>query len=179
MVEKMNESAQASSSGPSMSGESGRIAQIEAMVARMRRILVVEAKRRKLDKRVVAEATRARDVLAKQMATVRTQGVRLAAEINRMASENQILGQARTIVFRKAETWRAELNKKGGELRRTSAELADLARDSVTRAWRIVRHGQSAAQNPEQAGATGLRNEQSPDEKSPDEKPFSGRGPSA
>jgi DNA repair exonuclease SbcCD ATPase subunit len=122
------------------SASPGRIAQLEAMVGKLRASLVAEAKRRKLDQRVLAEAKRARDVVAKQMSALREQGSKLAAQIKRAAQENRTLEQARKAALAKVEELRAELHQKSEEVRRTSAELAKLARESATRARDIV-HG--------------------------------------
>ena len=65
------------------SAASGRIGQLEAMVLKLRAALVTEARRRKLDQRVLAEAKRAREGVAKQMSALRAQGSKLAAEIKR------------------------------------------------------------------------------------------------
>jgi chromosome segregation ATPase len=120
------------------SASPGRIAQLEAMVGKLRSSLVAEAKRRKLDQRVVAEAKRARDALAKQMSALRVQGSKLAAQIKHAANENRTLEQARKAALAKVEELRAELHEKSEEVRRTSAELAKLARESATRAREIV-----------------------------------------
>ena len=121
------------------SASPGRIAQLEAMVGKLRSSLVAEAKRRKLDQRVVAEAKRARDAVTKQISALRAQGAKLAAQIKHAANENRTLEQARKAALAKVEELRAELHEKSEEVRRTSAELAKLARESATRAREIVR----------------------------------------
>jgi len=115
-----------------------RVAQLEAMVGKLRASLVAEAQRHKLDQRVVTEAKRARDAVAKQMATLRAQGLKLATQIKHAAHENHALEQARRTAMAKVEELRAELHDKSEEVRRTSAELAKLARESATRAREIV-----------------------------------------
>jgi len=116
----------------------GRVAQLEAMVGKLRANLAAEVKRRKLDQRVVAEAKRARDAVARQMTALRAQAATLAAQIKRAAKENQTLEQARKTALAKVEVLRAELRDKSEEVRRTSAELAKLARESATRAREIM-----------------------------------------
>jgi chromosome segregation ATPase len=118
----------------------GRIAQLEAMVRRLRATVLAEAQRRKLDQRVAAEAKRARDAVTRQLSALRAQGIKLAAQIKRTAAENHSLEQARRGALAKAEELRAELREKSEEVRRTSAELAKLARESATRAREIVHH---------------------------------------
>ena len=133
---KARKPAKAAKSGKSASP--GRVAQLEAMVSKLRKSLVAEAGKRKLDQRLVAEAKRARDAVAKQMTALRAQGLKLAAQIKRAAQENHTLEQARRAALAKVEELRAQLHDKSEEVRRTSAELAKLARDSATRAREIV-----------------------------------------
>ena len=108
------------------------------MVGKLRGSLVAEAKRRKLDQRVLADAKRARDTVTKQLSALRAQGLKLAAHIKRAAHENRTLEAARRTALAKVEELRAELHDKSEEVRRTSAELAKLARESATRAREIV-----------------------------------------
>jgi chromosome segregation ATPase len=117
---------------------SGRIARLEAMVRKLRAGLLAEAQRRKLDQRVLAEAKRARDAVARQVSALRAQGLKLGAQIKRAALEKHSLEKARQAALAKAEELRAELHEKSEEVRRTSAELAKLARESATRAREIV-----------------------------------------
>jgi chromosome segregation ATPase len=136
---KMGKAAQSGRSSKSAkSAVSSRIAQLESMVNKLRASLVAEAQRRKLDQRVLADAKRARDAVAKQMSALRTQGVKLAVQIKRAAHENRTLEQARRTALAKVDELRAELHDKSEEVRRTSAELAKLARESATRARDIV-----------------------------------------
>jgi hypothetical protein len=116
----------------------GRVAQLEAIVQKLRASLVAEAQRRKLDQRVLSEVKRARDGMAKQLSALRAQGLKLAAQIKRAAQENHTVEQARRTALAKVEELRTELHNKGEEVRRTSAELAKLARESATRAREIV-----------------------------------------
>jgi chromosome segregation ATPase len=116
----------------------GRMAQLETMVRKLRASLAAEAQRRKLDQRVMSEVKRARDGMAKQLSALRAQGLKLAAQIKRAAQENHTVEQARRTALAKAEELRTELHNKGEEVRRTSAELAKLARESATRAREIV-----------------------------------------
>lgn len=116
----------------------GRVAQLEAIVQKLRASLVAEAQRRKLDQRVLSEVKRARDGLAKQLSALRAQGLKLTAQIKQAAHENHALEQARHTAMATVEKLRTELHDKGEEVRRTSAELAKLARESATRAREIV-----------------------------------------
>ena len=133
---KARKPAKAAKSGKSASP--GRVAQLEAMVSKLRKSLVAEAAMRKLDQRLVAEAKRAREAVAKQMTALRAQGLKLGAQIKRAAQENHTLEQARRAALAKVEELRAELHDKSEEVRRTSAELAKLARESAIRAREIV-----------------------------------------
>jgi chromosome segregation ATPase len=117
---------------------SGRIAQLEAMVQKLRANLVAEAQRRKLDQRVLSEARKARDGVARQLSALRAEGLKVAAQLKRAAQDNHTLESARRAALVKIEELRAELHDKGEEVRRTSAELAKLARESAARAKEIV-----------------------------------------
>jgi uncharacterized coiled-coil DUF342 family protein len=108
------------------------------MVHKLRASLAAEAQRRKLDQRLMSEVKRARDGMAKQMSALRVQGLKLAAQIKRTAKENHTVEQARRAALAKVEELRTELHHKGEEVRRTSAELAKLARESASRAREIV-----------------------------------------
>jgi predicted nuclease with TOPRIM domain len=154
------------------SGSPGRIAQLEAMVGKLRLSLVAEAKRRKLDQRVVAEAKRARDAVAKQMSALRVQGSKLAAQIKHAANENRTLEQARKAALAKVEELRAELHEKSEEVRRTSAELAKLARESATRAREIVHSRGLGLEQPHDPDVEGVHD----DDPFADD-PFSGEKP--
>jgi len=147
----------------------GRIAQLEAMVSKLRANLAAEVKRRKLDQRVVAEAKRAREAVARQMTALRAQGITLAAQIKRAAKENQTLEQARKTALAKVEELRAELHDKSEEVRRTSAELAKLARESATRAREIM-HSRGLAAEPSHEPDIELPHDDEPF----DDEPFSG-----
>jgi len=125
----------------------GRIAQLEAMVHKLRASLVAEAQRRKLDQRVLSEVKRARDGMAKQVSALRAQGLKLAAQIKRAAQETLTVEQARRTALAKVEELRTELHDKSEEVRRTSAELAKLTRESATRAREIV-HGRGLGLEP-------------------------------
>ena len=125
----------------------GRIAQLEAMVHKLRASLVAEAQRRKLDQRVLSEVKRARDGMAKQLSALHAQGLKLAAQIKRAAQENHTVEQARRAALAKVEELRTELHDKSEEVRRTSAELAKLTRESATRAREIV-HGRGLGLEP-------------------------------
>jgi chromosome segregation ATPase len=141
---------------PGKSAASGRIAQLEATVRKLRSSLVAEARRRKLDQRVVADAKRARDAVAKQISALRAQGLKLTTQIRRAARENHTLEAARRTAQAKVEQLRAELHDKSEEVRRTSAELAKLARESATRAREIVHNrglGLEAHHDPDLEGA--------------------------
>ena len=156
---RVSHARKGSTSRPAKSGKSsktvksakpaapGRIAQLEAMVHKLRASLVAEAQRRKLDQRLVAEAKRARDAVARQMSALRAQGLKLAAQIKRAVHENRTLEQARRTALAKVEELRAELHEKSEEVRRTSSELAKLARESATRAREIV-HGRGLGLEP-------------------------------
>ena len=76
--------------------------------------------------------------MAKQLSALRAQLSKVTEQIKRAARENHTLEQARRAALAKVEELRAELHEKSEEVRRTSAELAKLARESATRARDIV-----------------------------------------
>ena len=141
-------SKSAKSRKPARTAPAGRVARLEAMVGKLRADLTAEIKRRKLDQRVAAEAKRARDAVAKQMTALRAHGATLAGHIKRAAKENQTLEQARKAALAKVEELRAELRDKSEEVRRASAELTKLARESATRAREIVHSRGLATESP-------------------------------
>ena len=147
----------------------GRAAQLEAMVGKLRASLAAEVKRRKLDQRVLAEAKRARDAVAKQMTALRAQGAKLAAQIKSAAKENHTLEQARKAALAKVEELRTELHDKSEEVRRTSAELAKLARESAARAREIM-HSRGLGMEPHHEPDIESRHDDDPF----DDDPFSG-----
>lgn len=150
----------------------GRMAQLEKMVRKLRASLAAETQRRKLDQRVMSEVKRARDGMAKQMSALRAQGLKLAAQIKRTAQENHTVEQARRTALAKVEELRTELHHKGEEVRRTSAELAKLARESASRAREIV-HSRGLGLEPQHdAEIEGVHD----DDPFADD-PFSGRKP--
>ncbi|HEY2525641.1 MAG TPA: hypothetical protein VGI29_11330 [Candidatus Binataceae bacterium] len=164
-------SKSAKSRKPAGPAPAGRVARLEAMVGKLRANLAAEVKRRRLDQRVVAEAKRARDAVARQMTALRAQGATLAGQIKRAAKESQTLEQARKTALAKVEELRAELHDKSEEVRRTSAELAKLARESATRAREIVHSRGLAAEPPHESEI-----EPPHDDEPFDDDPFSGGG---
>ena len=135
------------------------MAQLEKMVSQLRANLVAEARRRKLDQRLLAEASKARAAVTQQISALRSQGSKLANEIKRVAQENRTLEQARKTAMAKVDELRTELREKTEEVRRTSAELAKLARESASRAREII-HGRTLAVAPSRETLA----ESSPDE---------------
>jgi predicted nuclease with TOPRIM domain len=133
--------------GAAKSAGSSRIARLEATVNKLRASLIAETRRRKLDQRLAAEASKARAAIAREMSALRAQGAKLARQISRAMHQNRTLEQARKTALAKAEELRAKLHEKGDELRSTSAELARLVRESAHRARDIVHaHGVVAAE---------------------------------
>src|SRR5215469_4102909 len=119
---------------------SERIARLEATVSKLRASLIAETRRRKLDQRLAADTKKARDAIARQMNAIRAQSAKLASEIRHTMHENRTLDQARKAALATTDELRAKLQEKRDELRRTSAELARLARKSAHRAREIVQN---------------------------------------
>ena len=124
----------------------GRIAQLEAMVGKLRASLVAEAKRRKLDQRVLAEAERHATPWASRYRRCACRGQssrrRLSAWRTRTARSSRRAGQR----WPRSKSC-VPTGTRREEVRRTSAELAKLARESATRAREIV-HGRGLGLEP-------------------------------
>jgi chromosome segregation ATPase len=133
---------------------SGQIARLAATVQNLRTRLVEEARRRKLDQRLLAEAKRARARVAQQISALRAQGAKLAKQLQRAARDANAREAARQAALAKITELRDELRRKREEVRRTSAELAKLARESAARARNIMQGGGLAAETPAESEPT-------------------------
>jgi chromosome segregation ATPase len=145
-----------------------------------------ETKARKIEARIKSEAQKARQQLASQMAALRDQGRKLAADLRSALGDASKRDAARKQAVAKIAELRAEYTKKSAELKselsRTTAELArkseelkKLAGETAHRAAEIMRSREpqaapQAGANPEahQAAApdetAGSRYEKEPDE---------------
>jgi chromosome segregation ATPase len=121
------------------SSAKSQLAQLQTKVRKLRTQLVAEARRRKLDQRMLAEAKRARLKVTEQMSALRTQGLKLAADLGRSLRDASARERARQAALSKVAELRESLRRKSEELRKTSVELAKLARESAARARAIVR----------------------------------------
>lgn len=97
-----------------------------------------EAGKRKLESRLLDEAKKFRSRIAKEVATLKAQGRRLAVELKKMATESARRRRTRDQALAKIAALRAEVTRKTEELRRKSAELTRLAQDSAERARAIL-----------------------------------------
>ena len=107
-----------------------------------------EAKARKLDARLAAEAKSARAQLSKELTALRAQGRKLAAQLKSTLGDagkrEQALKEART----KVVELKAEPGRKIADLRRKSGELKQLAEESAHRAAAIIRGDAQHAAKP-------------------------------
>jgi seryl-tRNA synthetase len=106
--------------------------QLKKRVKELTLRLECEAKARKLDARLAAEAKSARVQLTKELAVLREQGRKLAAQLKSTLGDAgkraQDLKEART----KAAELKAEVGRKTAELRRNSGEIKKLVEESGT-----------------------------------------------
>ena len=80
---------------------------------KLRANLVAEAQRRKLDQRVLSEARKARDVVARQLSALRAEGLKVAGQLKRAAQDNHALESAQRAALARIEELRVELHDKG------------------------------------------------------------------
>jgi uncharacterized coiled-coil DUF342 family protein len=116
---------------------------VKDLTARLER----EAKARKLDVRLAAEAKKAREQLTRQGKALREQGRKLASELKSTLGDADKRKRALNEARGKITDLRAQLARKTSELKRKSEELAKLVAESAHRAAEIVRSdGQPATE---------------------------------
>ena len=98
-----------------------------------------EAKARKLDARLAAEARKAREQLARQVAALRQEGKKLATGLKSALGNADKRQQALTEARDKIAELKSELVRKSGDLKRKSTELKKLVKESAHRAAAIIR----------------------------------------
>lgn len=128
-------------------GASTRLDQVRATVNKLRAKLVAEAKRRKLDLRVLTDAKQARLQVTTQVNALRKQGQDLARQLKKALSDAKSREQARQQALAKIGELREELKRRGDELRQKSAALAKLVKESAAQALEIAR-SEAGAQRP-------------------------------
>jgi chromosome segregation ATPase len=129
-----------------------QLAQLRSMVGDLRKRIEQEARARKLDTRLIAEAKRARDEIVRQVGTLRDQGRKLADQLRATLSDAKKREKARDEALALVAELRQELSRKTEELRRKSIELRDLARESADRARAIItREAEEPVPPPEQS----------------------------
>ena len=107
-----------------------------------------EAKARKLDARLAAEAKNARAQLSKELTALRAQGRKLAAQLKSTLADAGKREQALEEAHTKVAELKAELGRKTADLRRKSGELKQLAKESAHRAAAIIRGDDQHAAKP-------------------------------
>jgi chromosome segregation ATPase len=107
---------------------------VEQLTARLEK----EANARAAASTVIAEAKKAREMLAGQMKNLRDEGSRLTKELKRALGDADKREAARRQAVDKIAELRKELAHRTEELKRKSEELAKLAVDSAGRAKDII-----------------------------------------
>jgi len=141
----------ARSSGPrqpsAASAPARQLKQLRATVQELRAKLVKAAEKSRLDSRLLTEAKRAQEQVSRQMNALREQGRKLAGELKKALTEGDRRQKAREQALTKIAELKAELARKGEDLKRKSHELAELARESAHRA-RTILQGEAAESAP-------------------------------
>jgi|SRR5208282_1642404 len=117
---------------------SSQLTQLRGMIAQLRKRIEQEAKARKLDSRLLAEAKKARDQVTKQVTAMRDQGKKLASQLASTLTDAKKREKARQDAVAVVAELRDELGRKTEELKRKTLELRDLAAESVQRARDII-----------------------------------------
>jgi chromosome segregation ATPase len=124
---------------------SRQIAMLRAEVKALKTKLARESKSGRLNVRLLAEAKKARAQVTKQVTALRTQGLKLAAQLKDTLGDSRRREQARKEAMARVSELRVELNRRTDELRRKSEELKRLAQESAERAVEIIRSEHQAA----------------------------------
>ena len=98
-----------------------------------------EAKARKLDTRLAAEAKKGREQLTREIKALREQGRKLASQLKSTLGDASKREQAFKEARATVAGLKVELGRKTADLRRKSGELKKLAEQSVHRAAAIIR----------------------------------------
>jgi chromosome segregation ATPase len=129
----------ASASGGSVSAlASTQLQQLRKTIVQLKNRLEKEAKANVTAAKIVAEAKKARDVVAAQLKTLRDEGSYLTKELKRALGDAEKREAARRQAVEKIAELRTELSKRTEELKRKSEELAKLTMDSAGRAKDII-----------------------------------------
>jgi len=115
------------------------LSQLRKKVKELTLKLESEAKARKLEARIAADAKKAREQLNKQVKVLGEQGRKMAAELKSVLSDANKRQQALKEARAKVGELKAELGRKASELKRKSEELGKIAIESAHRAAAVVR----------------------------------------
>jgi len=128
-----------SAKGRSAGGAVGReLDQLRKKVKELTLRLVREAKARKLEARLAAEAKKARQQLTGEIKVLREQGRKLASQLKATLGDAGKREQAFKEARAKVAELKVELGRRTADLRRKSAELRKLAEDSAHRSAAII-----------------------------------------
>jgi len=110
-----------------------------------------EAKARKLDTRLAAEAKKGREQLTREIKALREQGRKLASQLKSTLGDASKREQAFKEARATVAGLKVELGRKTADLRRKSGELKKLAEESAHRAAAIIRGDAQRATEPVEA----------------------------
>ncbi len=116
----------------------GQLKQLRSTVKELRTRLEREAKRRRLDLRLLGEAKKARLRISKQVEELKKQGGKLVKQLRVALTDSKARDKARKDALDKVAALREELRRKTEELKGKSFELAKLAKESAERAREII-----------------------------------------
>jgi len=134
-------------------GATGQLQKLGATIRELRAKLESEVRTHKMNKRLLAEAKKAREQVVTQMKALRDQGRGLAAQLKSTLGDANKREQARKEALAMIAQLRGELGKRTSELKRKSEELARLAEESAGRARDIiVGHSEPAAKASHEEG---------------------------
>ena len=142
---KAPRSSRSRQTGAAASATSRQLKQLRATVRELRAKLVQEAKKNRLDLRLLNQAKRVRGQISRQVAALREQGRKLAGELKKTLTEAGRRKKARDQALARIAELKAELVRKTEDLKRKSLELGQLARESAKRARTIWQSEQKEA----------------------------------
>jgi chromosome segregation ATPase len=116
----------------------GQLKQLRSTIDQLRKRLESEAKKHKIDLDFAKQAKQAREQVVKQVNELKARGQKLATELKKALTDSTRAQKAREEAMEKISELKAQLSHRTEELRRKTAELAELARESAGRARDII-----------------------------------------
>lgn len=138
---------------PKAAAQPSQLSQLRSMVSELRKRIEQEARARKIDSRLIAEAKRARDEVMRHVGTLQNQGKQLAEQLRgALVDVAKKREKATQDAITMVAELREELSRKTEELRQKTMELKDLAQESALRARDIIQRETSEAAQPSSEG---------------------------